>query len=196
MFTKELLGLAGIAVDFGSIFPYIVAILKGTKKPHSFTWVIWGLTTSIIFASQLSESAGPGSWVMGCSAGLSFLIAALSYWKNPRLHITRLDWVFFLAALGSLPLWHFTSTPLWSVVFLCGIDSMGYVPTLRKAYVLPHEESFMLFVLQIIKGVLAIAALDVYSLTTVLFPAVITVMNALLLLCIALGTYNINRNNT
>lgn len=184
---KTLLGLAGIGVDFGSIAPYIIAILNGTKKPHGFTWIIWGITTGIIFASQMSENAGPGAWVTGVSAALCFLIAGLSFWKNPQLVITKLDWAFFLAALMTIPLWHFTSTPLWAVATLCAIDGMGYVPTLRKAYALPEEESFTLFVLQIIKCTLAIAALEVYTLTTVLFPAMIAVMNALLLVCIALG---------
>lgn len=133
------------------------------------------------------ESAGPGAWVTGFSAALCFLIAGLSFWKNPQLVITKLDWVFFLAALTAIPLWYFTSTPLWAVVTLCMIDCMGYVPTLRKAYALPEEESFTLFVLQIIKCVLAIAALEVYTLTTVLFPAMIAVMNSLLLVCILLG---------
>ena len=123
----------------------------------------------------------------GCSACLCFVIVGLSLWKNPDLHITRLDWVFFSAALCSLPLWYFTSTPLWSVVLLCGVDVAGYVPTLRKAYALPHEESALLFAVQTVKCMLAIDALAVYSLTTVLFPATIGTMNLVLIGCIAAG---------
>lgn len=160
---------------------------RGTKKPHCFTWNIWGLTTSVVFFSQLSEGAGPGAWVTGVSALLCFVIVGLSLWKNPKLEITRLDWVFFIAAMCSLPLWYFTSTPLWSVILLCVIDMAGYVPTLRKAYVLPHEESALLFAVQSVKCALAIAALEVYSLTTALFPATILMMNLLLIATIAAG---------
>lgn len=187
MILKELLGLSAIAIDFGSILPYIRAVLAGTKKPHIFTWIIWGLTTSVIFFSQLSQDAGPGAWVTGFSAFSCFVIASLARWKNPDLHITRVDWLFFIGALCSIPLWYFTSNPLWAVILLCVIDCMGYVPTLRKAYVLPQEESAVLFVMQTIKCTLAIAALEVYTLSTVLFPLVIGVMNVVLVGCVILG---------
>ncbi|MCD8498123.1 MAG: hypothetical protein LRZ85_08665 [Alphaproteobacteria bacterium] len=99
----------------------------------------------------------------------------------------KLDWTFFIAALATIPIWYFTSTPLWAVIILCCIDCMGYVPTLRKAYALPQEESFLLFSVQVVKCALAIAALEVYNLTTVLFPATIAVMNVLLLAFILAG---------
>lgn len=187
MVTKELLGLTAIAIDFGSIVPYIRAIMAGHKKPHVFTWIIWGLTTSVIFFSQLSENAGAGAWVTGFSACLCFVIVGLSLWKNPGLQITRLDWVFFTGALCSIPLWYVTSNPLWAVILLCAIDVMGYVPTLRKAYVLPQEESVFLFAIQILKNCLTISALEVYTVSTVLFSLTVSIMNIAVLLCIFMG---------
>lgn len=29
--------------------PYLIGIYKGTIQPHYFSWLIWGLTTCIVF---------------------------------------------------------------------------------------------------------------------------------------------------
>ncbi len=85
-----------------------------------------------------------------------------------------------LTALSSLPLWYFTSDPLWAVVVLTTVDVLGFGPTIRKAYVSPHSESLPFFMLFAIRNMLVIGAVESYSATTVLFPAVIALVCILL----------------
>lgn len=71
----------------------------------------------------------------------------------------------------SIPLWYFTSDPLLSVIILTILDLLGFAPTIRKAYSRPFEEQLRFYVLMAIRNAIAIAALQHYSITTVLFPA-------------------------
>ena len=75
----------------------------------------------------------------------------------------------------ALPLWYLTHDPFWAVVILTLVDTLGFVPTFRKAYHKPYEEQLLLYVLMTIRNLVSIPALEHYSWTTVLFPAVFRV---------------------
>jgi hypothetical protein len=68
-----------------------------------------------------------------------------------------------------------TSNPLIAVVLLTGVDLAGFGPTFRSAYARPHDERMGFYLLGTVRNGLAIAALEQYSLTTVLFPAAVGV---------------------
>jgi len=95
----------------------------------------------------------------------------LAFIKRTDISIKPIDWVFFLAALASIPIWFVTSDPLWAVVVLTLVDLLGFGPTIRKAYSSPHQENLPFFLLFLIRNLLVILALESYSVTTVLFPA-------------------------
>jgi len=62
MHYKEILSAIAIALTFAAFVPYLCTIIRGTTKPHIFSWVIWGATTFVIFLAQLEGMAG---WVRG-----------------------------------------------------------------------------------------------------------------------------------
>ena len=169
--SKELLSAAAIALTFGIFFPYIRSIHRGKTKPHVFSWAVWGLGTFIVFLAQLAGRGGLGAWPIGVSGVITGYVALLAYLKRADIVITRADWAFFFAALSALPFWSLTSDPLWAVVILTVVDLIGFGPTVRRAYDHPHEESASFFALGAVRNLLAILALEHYSLTTVLFPA-------------------------
>ena len=75
---KVVLGIAAAIVAIFNYLPYLIGVIKKTLKPHSFSWIIWTLMTSIIFATQLADGAGPGAWAAGVTAITLFIIAAFS----------------------------------------------------------------------------------------------------------------------
>lgn len=171
MLYREILSAIAVALTFTGFIPYIRAILPNQTRPHVFSWVIWGSTTFIAFLAQLSGGGGIGAWPIGISGLITIYIAALAYTRRADNSITRHDWWFFIAGMSSLPLWYFTAEPLWAVVVLTSVDVIGFGPTLRKAYSLPFEENRTFFAIFATRNLVAIAALETYSLTTVLFPA-------------------------
>ena len=178
---KELLSAIAIALTFAAFIPYVRAIIIGTTKPHVFSWIIWGLTTLAVFLAQIEEKGGVGAWPIGVSGLFTIIIAFLAYLKRTDITTTVTDWVFFVSALSSLPLWYFTSDPLWAVVLLTVVDVFGFGPTARKIYSYPHSESLLFFALFALRNMISIMALEHYSVTTVLFPAVIAVACLLLI---------------
>ncbi|MBV6447760.1 MAG: hypothetical protein FCKEOINB_01396 [Nitrosomonas sp.] len=185
MFYKEILSLIAIAITLAAFIPYIREIFRGSVKPHIFSWVIWGATTLLIFLAQLEDNGGAGTWPIGVSATITIFIAYLAYTKRADVTITRTDWLFFAAALLSLPLWYWTSDPLWAVVLLTAIDVAGFGPTVRKAYQFPYSESLLFFALFTLRNVLVMLALENLSVTTLLFPAVMLVICVFMITMIA-----------
>ena len=184
MSYKELLSVIAVVLTFIAFVPYIVSIVRNTIKPHVFSWVIWGSTTFVIFLAQLKGGGGVGAWPIGISGIVTIFIALLAYIKRGDITITRTDWLFFVSAMSSLPVWYFTSDPLWAVIILTAVDVLGFGPTVRKAYIHPHSESLVFFLLFIVRNLIVIAALETYSVTTVLFPAVIAAACMLLVVMV------------
>ena len=168
---KEIFSALAIALTFIAFIPYIRSILKNEIKPHVFSWIIWASVTFIVFLAQLADGAGAGAWPIGVSGLITFYVAVLAYSKKSDTMITNKDWLFFTIAMSALPFWYFTSNPLWAVVILTTVDLLGFAPTFRKAYHQPYEEQILFFILMTSRNLLAIVALENYSLTTILFPA-------------------------
>ncbi|CCN80877.1 conserved hypothetical protein [Vibrio nigripulchritudo SFn27] len=177
-------GLA-IVLTFVAFVPYIKSTISGTTKPHVFSWIIWGTTTGIVFFAQLEAKGGIGAWPIGVSGAITVLVALLAFIKSSDVSITRTDWVFFLAALTSLPFWYFTSDPLWAVVVLTTVDLLGFGPTIRKAYDFPHDENVPFFLLFMARNTFALLALEHYSIATVLFPLSVSIACLLLLVMVS-----------
>lgn len=175
MFYKEVLSAIAILLTFTAFIPYIRTIISGAIRPHVFSWIIWGVTTFLVFFAQIEGRGGVGAWPIGVSGIITLFVAFLSYMKRADITITKTDWIFFCSALASLPLWYFTSDPLWAVIILTVVDVLGFGPTFRKAYNFPHSESLLFFSLFAVRNLLAILALEYFSMTTVLFPAAIAV---------------------
>ncbi|MGV3771474.1 MAG: hypothetical protein ACO1QB_01135 [Verrucomicrobiales bacterium] len=173
--NKQLLSFLAIALTLLAFFPYVRAIWKGESRPHLFSWIIWGLTTFIVFLAQLAEGGGAGAWPIGVSAIISIYVAALAWKMKADTDIAPVDWVFLFSALGSLLLWLFTADPTGSVIILTIVDLAGFGPTFRKAYSKPREENMVFFALFAVRNVLVLFALENYNLATVLFPTAVFV---------------------
>lgn len=183
---QSLAGAAAAALTVYAFLPYIRGILRGTVRPHVFSWVIWGATTLVVFFAALQSGGGLGAWVIGLSATLTLAIAALAWRHRADVTITRLDWLFFALAASSLPLWYVTASPVWAVVVLTIVDLLGFGPTFRKAWEDPRSESMGFYGLFVLRNLLVVAALERYTLATWLFPVSIAAACALLVGLIAL----------
>ena len=195
MIDKTWLSIIATTISILALFPYLLSTLRGAIRPHVMSWTIWGITTSIVFWAQREAGGGVGAWPVGISAGVAFLIAITAYTKRGDLRIVRTDWVFFLTALAAIPLWYATSSPLLAVLLVTTVDILGFGPTLRKAYDLPHSESLLFFCMIVVRNVLVLMALESYSLTTVVFPAAIGSMAAVVAVVVVTRRAALKRNN-
>jgi uncharacterized membrane protein YidH (DUF202 family) len=179
MLEKEIIGGLAAVLGVAGYGIYMWQVRRRTIRPHMFTWIIWGVVMSIGFAAQYVEDSGPGAWNLGVGAVATILIAVASYFYGEK-NITRGDRVVFIGALSAIPAWLATNDPLWAVVIISAIDAAAFYPTFRKSWIKPQEESLWAFLIGIPQFSLSIAALERTTLTTVLYPATIAVLNALL----------------
>jgi hypothetical protein len=179
MLSKEFIGTVSTLLTLVGYLPYILSTVKGRTKPHVFSWIIWGTIATIVFFAQTSDDAGPGAWAMGFSAAGCFIIAALAV-RFGEKKITRSDWLSFVGALMAIPIWCLTRNPLWAVLLVTAIDACGYYPTFRKSWHHPREENVIVYIVDSMKFVLALLALEHYSTVTVLSPLFIALVEAAL----------------
>jgi uncharacterized membrane protein len=189
---KVLLGIVASAIALISSVPYLRDILRRKTKPHVFTWLVWGVLTAVVFFAQVLKHGGAGSWVTGFTAFTCFVFAGLAL-RYGEKDIRLLDWLSLLGACFGLVLWALTSDPLLVVIINTFIDVLGFVPTLRKAYNKPHEETLIYFVFSLLKFSAGIAALESFNLTTVLFPAEVTFLNLAFVVMLLVRRRAVNR---
>ena len=170
---KTWFGAIALILTFVAFYPYFRGILRGTVRPHVFSWLIWAFGTVVVFVAQLSDGAGIGAWPIGISGLITLCVAILAYLKKGDTTIVGMDWVFLLLAMSALPLWFLTETALSAVLILTFVDLLGFGPSVRKAYDAPYDENALFFGLGALRNGFVIAALENYSWTTVLFPAAV-----------------------
>lgn len=165
------LSAAAMVLTFVAFVPYFRSIFAGTTRPHVFSWVVWGTNTSVAFVATLSAGGGAGAWAVGFSAAITLAVAGLAWARRADVHITRVDWLFFLAGLAALPLWFVASDPLWAIVLVTAVELLGFGPTMRKSWHQPWSEPVSFLAILVARNALVIAALEQRTPTTVLFPA-------------------------
>lgn len=170
---KALFSAAAIALTFAAFFPYIRSIRAGRTRPHVFSWLIWGVTTLLVFLATWAGGGGVGAWPTGVSALITFLIAWLAHAHGADREITTSDWLFLAGASSALPFWFLTADPLWAVVILTLVDLLGFGPTLRRAYANPEQERVGFYSLFVLRNLLVLLSLERLTLTTALFPAAV-----------------------
>ncbi|MBU1112174.1 MAG: hypothetical protein ABIG93_01935 [archaeon] len=173
---KAILGIIAIVLALAGYIPYFRDIFLGKTKPHTYTWLVWASLTGIAFFGQMFDGGGAGAWVTGFTALVSFVIFFIALKKGEQSITTSDKWSLFGACIA-LVLWFITNNPLGSVILITLIDALGFYPTFRKSYHKPHEETMSTYFLSGLKFIIAIIALQNYTVITWLYPASLVLMN-------------------
>lgn len=167
---KELLALGATLLIIGAYIPYVRDILNGKTKPHVYSWFVSGLITFIAFGLQLSHGGGWGVVPTFVGALAGFTIFALSLSRHKRASITKSDTLFFAMALVATGLWLIAHQPLLSAIIISVVEILAFMPTYRKSWGKPSQETASTYSTNTLRHALAIIALQHYSLVTVLYP--------------------------
>lgn len=176
MTQAEIFGVLSTGMIFVSRIFYFNGIFRHGAKPHAFSWLIWGTISAVGFAAQVAEGAGPGAWARGFACATCFLLVVIGYQRGDRGY-TRGDWITLGVSLAAIPLWVITKTPLWSVILVCIIDTVGFIPTVRKAWDRPWEEPASGYAFFTAGALLSIFAIEHYTPATWLYPVLMVFTN-------------------
>lgn len=175
MFREVIGGLAAV-LALVSYVPYVADIFKGKTKPHAISWGIWSALLAIYLLAAVHDHAGPGVWQLGITTLMCALIFVLSLRRGEK-QIFRSDWLCLLGAAIAGMLWWITNDPLVSILLVTAIDFIAFVPTFRKSFHKPHQETLSTHWVDVVKHGLSLTAMANYSLVTTLYPSTLFVMN-------------------
>ncbi|MDB5183146.1 MAG: hypothetical protein JWO47_930 [Candidatus Saccharibacteria bacterium] len=166
---KEFLALTATALIIAAYAPYVKDIVRGKTKPHVYSWLISALVTFIAFGLQLSDSAGWGA-IPTCVAAVAGLLIFILSLRPGRASITKFDTVFFVIALTAAALWLIADQALLSVILIASVDILAFVPTFRKSWKNPDQETTSTYAVNALRFTLATVAVQHYTFITVLYP--------------------------
>ncbi len=188
---KNLMGGLAVAMMLLACGVQLSKTYAGKAEPHPIAWFGFGLLTGVGFLIQWQKSAGPGSWVMGSTAIGCILVGSMSqYMKRWRLSdFDRWDWGALAAGAGFFAFYlrsrNLSFGPLVSAVLATSADLVLYIPIFKNAWLLPRKETATAYGLNSLKFLPSLFAMDSYSVETCLYPSAMIVINATVVLYLA-----------
>ena len=118
---------------------YFNTIYQGKTKPHAFTWMLWGVVTTIATFAQFSLGGGPSAWVLAFVSSTCFIVGFYALFYGARDY-RKSDWVALVICILAIPVWQITKNPLAAMAIVMFIDLLTYWPTARKSFNAPQTE--------------------------------------------------------
>jgi hypothetical protein len=116
-------------------------------------------------------------------------IAFIGFKKGSSL-ITTLDIGILCSAIMAMVVWYAIDNANIAMAILIGIEMVGFLPTFRKAWHLPHSETLSLFVLTTVQYSFTILALETHTFVTLLNPVSWIIANLLFITMVTLRREN------
>lgn len=162
---------------------YIKEIYKWENKPHLYSWIIWAMGLLIWFFIQIFHNWWYWSFVTLIEAFfcISIALIAIKKWEK---NITIWDKLSLLGAFISIFFWLILKQPIISVILIILIDFFWFLPTFRKSYWKPFEESISVFTAWAILFTLAIIWLKEYTFLTYAYLLTIVILDSILVIMI------------
>lgn len=175
--TKDIIGLMTVSLGFIAYIPYVRDLLMRKIQPHPYSWFIWGLTATIMFALQAFNGGGAMAWSTLTVGLISFVICGLAWRAGGKLVITRHDRIVLGVAFIAIVLWLYADEPTLSMLLLVSADILGFIPSIRKTWRDPYSETVTMWIINGFRHSFNILAISTYSLLTLADPTVWAIAN-------------------
>lgn len=176
LLSKDMTGVIASCITLLSYVLYFRGILFFNTVPHAVSWFCWGLFGAVACAGQILGNGGAGAWPTGIGAFFCLVIAVIGVWRGGR-QIRPVDYACLVIALVALVLWKLSSQPLVAVLIVTLADVTVMIPTVRKGWLYPEQETLSTFFLTALRHALGMMALSEYTLLTALYPAALIMSN-------------------
>jgi len=167
-------GISAGIIDLISFYPYIRSILRGETKPQRAAFAIWSLVGILTLFSYFASGARDTIWLVLVYSVMQLFVFGLSF-KYGMGGLSKLDIsCMFLALLGAT-LWIVTRNPLTALYCSIFIETLGFIPIIRKVFMMPETENTPAWTLSIIAAILNLFAITTLSLQIALYPFVMVI---------------------
>ncbi|HSN02868.1 MAG TPA: hypothetical protein VLS91_05230 [Acidimicrobiales bacterium] len=171
----SLLGVAG----------YIRDTLRGTTTPNRVTWGLWALEGVLAFAIEIKQHVGLAAG-MTLMLGLGPVLVVVASFRHHHgvWRLTTFDVVCGVISLAGIIFWALVDAPTTALVSFVVADQVAALPTVRKSWLAPETETWWAFAMGSLNTGLTLATLHEITTAGALFPGVIMVTDALLVVLI------------
>ena len=173
---KSVLSAIAIAMMIIGYIPYLRDTIKGSTKPHVFSWLIGMIISFIAFGLQIQEKSGPSSYVTLSAAIISSVIVFYSF-KNKDKDITKWDYICLALSVASLVAWLIVKQPVLSMFFVILTETISFIPTIRKSWKKPYTETLSSYVTNFFRFIVALLALNKYTFVAIGYPLTWLLLN-------------------
>jgi hypothetical protein len=172
--------IAGL-VAIVAMLPYIRDIIRGKTRPNVVTWFTWSLLNLITAAAAFSGHAMQTAIFAGATGLCTLTITILGLKKGIKKY-TKSDYICQALAICSILAWQLSNTPALAVVFTITASFIGSVPTIRHAWLEPHEETWQFFAIDGFAALLACLSVESANFLSIAFPLYIALDDSLITL--------------
>lgn len=168
IFPKILLALS-VGSNITATVIYLYSIFHNKVKPHSFTFLIWSIILAINFAAQIFSGVGWSSVLLASNFLACVIIFIACLKKGYTEHDTK-DIICLVLGILAIALWLITKQPLYSIILSCVIDLFAFIPSFRKSFRKPHEDSAATYYISGLEYIFSFPSYQVFSLVALLYP--------------------------
>lgn len=152
-----------------AFIPYVVSILQGKTKPSRVTWLVWLVVGVNIYASYKTVGAFHATWVTISYVIGPLVVVCLSF----RYGVggwAKLDIACLSGALIGVLLWWYFDSPSIALFMNVAMDFLGLLPTLKKSWLKPQEESRFAWTISALSACINLMALSEWSPDAAIYP--------------------------
>jgi hypothetical protein len=166
---KSLLGIIATIIAVVGYVPYIRDTFSGKTKPHVFSWFLWSVVSFIAFGIQITNKGGFGS-LANLAMGIICLIIFGRSLMNGTKQISKFDVISLILAIISIILWLIIKQPLLSITLVVIVDLFSFLPTFRKSWINPYQETLITWIMNCVRQILIILSLDQINIINAMYP--------------------------
>jgi hypothetical protein len=178
---RTVVGIGSGVILCGANILYFIAVIKGTTRPNRATWFMLATVSLVIAASYRDLGAGPTLYAAFGAAAGTIAVAILAIWFGTGGN-SGFDRICILAGGLSLLIYFLSSNSLLTLIASLAIDAAAITPTIKHAIEAPEEEDLLAWNLTLFGDVLAVIAINVWTMDIALYPLYMVVINGLVVL--------------
>ncbi len=168
----------GSALNLIGTFGYIRDTITGKVRPNRISWSLWSVPPLIAavaaFVNQPSWAVVP---IFLTGAGSTAVVFASFLAPNARGGFDKFDLCCGLCSAFALTFWITTDVPAVAVMFAILGDAFAALPTLKKAYLNPRSESYLVYATGIVSAMASVATAPSWTIAERGFPIYLAAMN-------------------
>jgi lipid-A-disaccharide synthase-like uncharacterized protein len=186
--------LAGIISSIAYII-YFYSILKGESKPSRVTWWIWTFMGGVLALSYYFSGARDTIWapIVEFIGPLITALLAIKYGEGGIED--KADIICFAGGVLSIILWAVSGSPELALFTNLAVDTFAIIPTVKKSFLRPHEESLPAWAGTGLGDFINLLASDRLILAIIIYPAWMLFDDLVILISLILGKQRNKRNS-